>query len=538
MQHGVGRCRPWWPAPRRRSPACGLRGAPPRASGPATFLPSTQAAASRTTRSMWPLRCPVGVEHRALGRDVDVAVQRRHDLVVPEAVGEVGEGGGVEHGFCGAGSGFAAGVPVTQARSAGIPSAASIVSRKAIHEAIGPLHGSSVCCACWPVAPRVPPPEALRPPLHLFEDALRGADARVDAAEVFALQPGDEALPRASTSRRSCAARGASAGWSMRCTARPSCGSTTTPSRRATRPGLRRARRQLPVAGGDDGGAGQAPQLPVRYQASSAMKPGAAAATCRSSTATSTSRSAGAWSITSPAPTATARCASTSARCRRAAAALLRQVSEVDHRGDVHEQPRRRGAGARRTRQRLRLCARGGDPGPGLPGAYNTLGVVYQRRGLAGRCRARATATRSSATPSTRRACRTWRSCSTARAAAPRRRRCAQRLARLEAEPPFHHFDLGRAAAQAGDYRSAREHIAARDAARPATTTSSISGSRWPCSAWVRSKQARAHLTTAMKNSTTRARAGALRVQAAAPDRSGQRTDADLRPPPQSAVQP
>jgi hypothetical protein len=37
---------------------------------------------------------PLGIEHRALGRHRDVIGQRRHDLVVPNAVGKIGQGRG------------------------------------------------------------------------------------------------------------------------------------------------------------------------------------------------------------------------------------------------------------------------------------------------------------------------------------------------------------------------------------------------------------------------------------------------------------
>ena len=36
----------------------------------------------------------------------------------------------------------------------------------------------------------------------------------------------------------------------------------------------------------------------------------------------------------------------------------------------------------------------------------------------------------------------------------------AERLAQLQPRPPFHDFDLGRKAMEAGDYRQAREHFA------------------------------------------------------------------------------
>ena len=89
---------------------------------------------------------------------------------------------------------------------------------------------------------------------------------------------------------------------------------------------------------------------------------------------------------------------------------------------------------------------------------YNTLGVVYQRRGLAGpaeRAYRHALERDADHGAGLKNLARVARRPGRSAEAAPLR----ERLARLEAEPPFHHFDLGRAAAQAGDYRSAREHI-------------------------------------------------------------------------------
>jgi tetratricopeptide (TPR) repeat protein len=90
--------------------------------------------------------------------------------------------------------------------------------------------------------------------------------------------------------------------------------------------------------------------------------------------------------------------------------------------------------------------------------ALNTLGVIYQRRGLAQAAErayayvlthdekhlaAMTNLARLLELQGRSDEAATWRA----------------RLARLEAEPPFHYFDLGRAALLAGDYRAAREYI-------------------------------------------------------------------------------
>jgi tetratricopeptide (TPR) repeat protein len=72
---------------------------------------------------------------------------------------------------------------------------------------------------------------------------------------------------------------------------------------------------------------------------------------------------------------------------------------------------------------------------PGYAGAYNTLGVIYQRRGLA------AAAERAYA------------------AALERDGAHKSALQNMERDPPFAHFDRGVAAAKAGDFRNARELI-------------------------------------------------------------------------------
>jgi Flp pilus assembly protein TadD len=95
---------------------------------------------------------------------------------------------------------------------------------------------------------------------------------------------------------------------------------------------------------------------------------------------------------------------------------------------------------------------------PEQPGAYNTLGVIYQRRGLLtaaelayGHALTRDSEHRAAMLNLARLLDAQGRSID----AAPWR----AKLARLEAEPPFHYFDLGRAAAKTGDFRAARDLI-------------------------------------------------------------------------------
>ena len=139
---------------------------------------------------------------------------------------------------------------------------------------------------------------------------------------------------------------------------------------------------------------------------------------------------------------------------------------------------------------------------PAFLSAYNTLGVVYQRRGLSGhaeRAYRHALERDDSYLPAMLNLARLLDGQGRSAEAAP----LHQRLARLEAEPPFKHFDLGRAAAQAGDFRSAREHILREMRRDPDYHEFHF----WLAVALYglgEVEQARAHLTTAMKNSTTR----------------------------------
>ena len=95
---------------------------------------------------------------------------------------------------------------------------------------------------------------------------------------------------------------------------------------------------------------------------------------------------------------------------------------------------------------------------PAYLAAFNTLGVIYERRGLAQaaeRAYAHVLAHDGGYLAAMTNLARLLDGQGRVDEAAAWR----VKLAKLEAEPPFHHFDLGRAALQAGDYRAARAHI-------------------------------------------------------------------------------
>jgi Flp pilus assembly protein TadD len=139
---------------------------------------------------------------------------------------------------------------------------------------------------------------------------------------------------------------------------------------------------------------------------------------------------------------------------------------------------------------------------PGHASAYNTLGVVYQRRGLADRAESayrHALERDADDRAAMMNLARLLDGQGRVAEAAP----LHQRLARLEAEPPFLHFDLGRAAAQAGDFRTARDEILRELRRDPDYHEFHF----WLAVALYGLgdiERAREHLTTAMQNSTTR----------------------------------
>jgi Tfp pilus assembly protein PilF len=95
---------------------------------------------------------------------------------------------------------------------------------------------------------------------------------------------------------------------------------------------------------------------------------------------------------------------------------------------------------------------------PTYAGAYNTLGVVYQRRGLAApaeRAYREAVARDDKHKAALQNVAHLLQQQGRAAEAAV----FHQRLAAIERDPPFAHFDRGVAAAKAGQYAAAREHL-------------------------------------------------------------------------------
>ncbi len=139
---------------------------------------------------------------------------------------------------------------------------------------------------------------------------------------------------------------------------------------------------------------------------------------------------------------------------------------------------------------------------PTFAAAYNTLGVIFQRRGLdeaAERAFGHALGHDEKHLAAMLNLARLLESQGRGAEAAPWR----AKLARLEAEPPFHYFDLGRAAAQAGDFLAARDYILREMRRDPDYHEFHF----WLAVALYglgEVEQAREHMTTAMNNSTTR----------------------------------
>jgi Tfp pilus assembly protein PilF len=136
------------------------------------------------------------------------------------------------------------------------------------------------------------------------------------------------------------------------------------------------------------------------------------------------------------------------------------------------------------------------------PGGFNTLGVIYRRHGadaMAERVFRQALAIDASHRAAIDNLAQLYESQGRAVEAAPLR----QVLLRIEREPPFHQFDLGRAALALGDHASAREHFERALARDPdyhefhywlAVALAGLGDARG----------ASKHLTLAMNNSTTR----------------------------------
>jgi Flp pilus assembly protein TadD len=95
---------------------------------------------------------------------------------------------------------------------------------------------------------------------------------------------------------------------------------------------------------------------------------------------------------------------------------------------------------------------------PGYAGAYNTLGVIYQRRGLAAAAE-RAYAAALERDGMHKSALQNMAGLLERDGRAAEAALFTARLAQLERDPPFAYFDRGVAAAKAGDFRNARELI-------------------------------------------------------------------------------
>ncbi|MES2958847.1 MAG: tetratricopeptide repeat protein [Pseudomonadota bacterium] len=139
---------------------------------------------------------------------------------------------------------------------------------------------------------------------------------------------------------------------------------------------------------------------------------------------------------------------------------------------------------------------------PGYAGASNTLGVIYQRSALAGaaeRAYRHALDRDEKHRAAMLNLSRLLEAQGRNAEAVPWR----AKLAQLEAEPPFHYFDLGRAEAQAGNFRAARDHILREMRRDPDYHEFHfwLAVSLYGLGDVV---QAREHLTKAMNNSTTR----------------------------------
>jgi tetratricopeptide (TPR) repeat protein len=138
---------------------------------------------------------------------------------------------------------------------------------------------------------------------------------------------------------------------------------------------------------------------------------------------------------------------------------------------------------------------------PGYAAGYNTLGVVYQRRGLPAAAE-RAYAAALARDAEHKSALRNIASLLRTQQREDEALAFEARLARIERDPPFAHFDLGVAAARAGDYAAAREHLLREMKRDPDYHEFHF---------WLAVSlyglgdidQARKHLDTALRNSTT-----------------------------------
>jgi tetratricopeptide (TPR) repeat protein len=139
---------------------------------------------------------------------------------------------------------------------------------------------------------------------------------------------------------------------------------------------------------------------------------------------------------------------------------------------------------------------------PAYAGAYNTLGVVYARRGLPApseRAYREALARDAEHKPALQNLARLLQGQGRAVEAEP----FVQRLASLERDAPFAHFDQGVAAAKAGRYAQARDHLQ-RELRRDPDYHEFHFWLALSLYGLGDVEQARKHLDLAMRNSTTR----------------------------------
>jgi Tfp pilus assembly protein PilF len=139
---------------------------------------------------------------------------------------------------------------------------------------------------------------------------------------------------------------------------------------------------------------------------------------------------------------------------------------------------------------------------PTYAAAYNTLGVVYARRGLAAaaeRAYREALVRDGQHKPALQNVARLLQGQGRALEA----QAFVERLAALERDPPFAHFDLGVAAARAGQYAVARDHLQ-RELKRDPDYHEFHFWLALSLYGLGDVAQARQHLDLAMRNSTTR----------------------------------
>jgi tetratricopeptide (TPR) repeat protein len=139
---------------------------------------------------------------------------------------------------------------------------------------------------------------------------------------------------------------------------------------------------------------------------------------------------------------------------------------------------------------------------PAYAAAYNTLGVIYQRRGLAFAAE-RAWRAGLEREPNEISALMNLRDLLESQSRHAEAQLLRQRVAQLEAHPPFEHFDRAVAAARAGDYATARKELAPEMRRDPDYHEFHF----WLAVALFGLgdvDQARKHLTLAMNNSVTR----------------------------------